>query len=324
MALKILSNQVGKLDWRKRSHNIELERLKLDLLDVKWTQQETADHLEISFKRLRDRVEKHIDDLQRDSLKKYPPDTPQIPPWEQQNCEHESVPMSVTQLTEFVVAVRAMLEQLKEMQHENIVLKCKPFLEDWEKTARSFEEALDNAKNRQRKRSINSLIQVEDANKEEHPTEEKMTLASLGEEWEDDFFEDEAPVPTKSSPKTVVSPTMRGFRFSSRVRAMEGLRKRTHSTDVEKENENLLGELATLTGQTKSAALRIQESLRRDRKVTDELDARTEAAVDLAHQLNRRAKELLSKATASDIGFCLALSVSMLMFWVTFVVMYFL
>jgi len=326
MALKILSDQVGKLDWRKRSHNIELERLKLDLLDVKWTQQETADHLEISFKRMRDRVEKHIDDLQRDSLKKYPPDTPQIPPWEQQNCEHVSVPISVTQLTEFVVAVRAMLEQLKEMQHENIVLKCKPFLKDWEETTRSFEEALDIAKNRQRKRSINSLVRFEEANKEEeHPIVERKTLTlSLGEDWEDDFFENEAPVPIKSSPKLGVSPTMRGFRFSSRVRAMEGLRKRTHSTDVEKENENLLGELATLTGQAKSAALRIQESLKSDRKATDQLDARTEAAVDLAHQLNRRAKELLSKATASDIGFCLALSVSMLMFWVTFVVMYFL
>lgn len=177
MALKILSDQVVKLDWRKRSNNIELERLNQDLLDVKWTQQETADHLEISFKRLRDRVDKHIEDLQRDKLKKYPPITPKTPPWEKQDIKHEGVPISVTQLTEFVAAVRAMLEQLKELQHEkNIVLQCKPFLEDWEKCVRRFEEALDIEKNRQRKRSINSLIQVEETKKEELDfLEEKKT-----------------------------------------------------------------------------------------------------------------------------------------------------
>lgn len=152
----------------------------------------------------------------------------------------------------------------------------------------------------------------------------KPISLSSGEDWEDDFFEREDPVSSKDSHKRLTTPTVRGFRFSSRVRAMEGLRKRTQTTDLEKENENLLGDLATLTGQAKKAAIRIQESLRKDRKVTEQLADRTDAAVDLAHQLNRRAKELLAKASVSDIGFCLALTVSMVMFWVTFVVMYFL
>jgi len=327
MALKILSNQVGKLDWRKRStQNVQLERLKMDLLDVEWTPQETADHLEISFKRLRERLEKHIEELQRDKLEKYPSNTPLIPPWEQQNGEPpQPIPISITQLTEFVAAFRAMLEQLKEFQHENVVLKCKPFLEDWEDCARSFEEALEVAKNRERKLSLNSLNRNEKSSKEpESAPEDTKTLTLSQDEWEDDFFEKEEPAPDKTATlMKLSSPARRGFRYSSRVRAVEGLRKRTKTTDEEKENENLLGELAKLTGQAKSAAQRIQESLRKDRKVTEQLDARTDAAVDLAHQLNRRAKELLAKASASDIGFCLALFISMVMFWVTFMIMYF-
>lgn len=327
MALKILTNQVGKLDWRKRSvHNVELERLKIDLLDVEWTPQETADHLEISFKRLKERLEKHIEELQQDKLEKYPPNTPRIPPWEQQNGEPpQPRPISVTQLTEYVAAFRGMLEQLKEFQHENVVLQCKPLLEDWEDCTRSFEEAIDVAKNRQRKRSLISLPTVEESNKEQEVSPEATKPLSLSEdEWEDDFFEKEDPVPDKvTTPKRLSSPAMRGFRFSSRVRAVEGLRKRTQTTDAEKENENLLGELETLTGKAKSAAMRIQESLKKDKKVTEHLNASAGEAVDLAHQLNRRAKELLAKASASDIGFCLALSISMGMFWVTFMIMYF-
>jgi len=327
MALKILSNQVGKLDWRKRStHNVELERLKMDLLDVEWTAQENADHLEISFKRLRGKLEKHIEELQKDKLDKYPSLTPLIPPWKQQNGEPpQPIPISITQLTAFVAAFRAMLEKLKELQHENVVLKCKPFLEDWEDCTRSFEEALEVAKNRERKRSLISLPRVEKTSIEQESAPELQDTKALSQdEWEDDFFEKEEPVPNEpATPKKLNSQTMRGFRYSSKVRAVEGLRKRTKTTDEEKENENLIGELAKLTGQAKISARRIQESLKNDRKVTEQLDAQTDTSLDLAHQLNRRAKDLLAKSSASDIGFCLALFVSMVMFWVTFIIMYF-